>query len=196
MIFEKVYDVRRTTDDGRRRKTDDDDGSQVMAIAHMTLWVRWAKKAIRSSISMPIPKHYSYGPRKLNIILTHLRWNTSFLNYDWCKDKILSNYSCNCGAPCEISHHFFFDCDKYIDNREILFDSLNWLPSNINIDVKLLTKGSDFLAYQDNTTIFRHAFKYIKDSKRFTNCLNDLKNQHTFLKVFILLSFLSYIVST
>jgi hypothetical protein len=31
-IFEKVYDVRRTTDD--------DDGRQVMAIAHMTLWVR------------------------------------------------------------------------------------------------------------------------------------------------------------
>ena len=31
------------------------------------------KKAIRSSISMPIPRHYSYGPRKLNIILTQLR---------------------------------------------------------------------------------------------------------------------------
>jgi hypothetical protein len=29
------------------------------------------KKAIRSLISMPIPRHYSYGPRKLNIILTH-----------------------------------------------------------------------------------------------------------------------------
>jgi hypothetical protein len=33
------------------------------------------KKAIRSSISMPIPRHYSYGPRKLNIILTQLRCN-------------------------------------------------------------------------------------------------------------------------
>ena len=42
--------------------------------------------------------------------------------------------------------------DKYTDNREILFDSLNWLPSNINFDVKLLTKGSDFLTYQENTT--------------------------------------------
>jgi hypothetical protein len=30
-IFEKVYDVRRT---------DDGDGRQVMAIAHLTLWVR------------------------------------------------------------------------------------------------------------------------------------------------------------
>jgi hypothetical protein len=40
------------------------------------------KKATRSSISMPIPRHYSYDPRKLNIILTHPRCNASFLNYD------------------------------------------------------------------------------------------------------------------
>ena len=96
------------------------------------------------------------------------------MNYDLCKVKILSNASCNCGAPCENSDHFLYDCDKYTDNRGILFNSLNWLTSNINIDVNLLTKGSDFLTYQENTIIFKHAFKYIKDSKRFTNCLNDL----------------------
>ena len=39
------------------------------------------KKAIRSSISMPIPRHYSYGPRKLNTILTQLRCNASFLKF-------------------------------------------------------------------------------------------------------------------
>ena len=39
---------------------------------------------------------------------------------------------------------------------------------SINIDVKLLTKGSDVLTYQENTTISKHDFKYIKDSKRFT----------------------------
>ena len=105
---------------------------------------------------------------QLNIILTQLRCNASFLNYDLCKVKNLSNASCNCGAPCENSHHFFFDCDKYTDNREIIFNSLNWLPSNINIDVNLLTKGSDLLTYEENITIFKHAFKYIKDSKRFT----------------------------
>ena len=42
------------------------------------------------------------------------------------------------------------------------------IPSNINIDVNLLTKGSDLLTYVENITIFKHAFKYIKDSKRFT----------------------------
>jgi len=56
------------------------------------------KKANRSSISMAIPRHYSYGPRKLNIILTQLRCNASFLSNDLGKVKILSNASCNCGA--------------------------------------------------------------------------------------------------
>ena len=121
----------------------------------------------------------------------HPSWITIYV-----KLKFLSKASCNCGAPCENSHHFFLDYDKYTDNRKILFDNLNWLPFNINIDVKLLTKGSDFLTYQENTTIFKHAFKYIEDSKKIYNCLNDLKNQHTSPKVFILLSFLSYIVST
>ena len=58
--------------------------------------------------------------------------------------------------------------DIYTDNRGILFNSLNWLPSNINIDINLLTKGSDFLTYQETTIIFKHAFKYIKDYKRFS----------------------------
>ena len=30
-----------------RRTTDNDDGCQVMAIAHMTLWVKWANKSKR-----------------------------------------------------------------------------------------------------------------------------------------------------
>jgi hypothetical protein len=147
------------------------------------------KKAIRSSILMSIQRHHSYGHRKLNILLAQLRCNASFLSYDLCKVQIVSNTSCNCGAPCENStscncgapcenstscncgapcensHHFFCDCDKYTDNREILFDSLNWLPSSINIDVKLLTKGSDFLTYQENTTIFKLAFNILKTPK-------------------------------
>ena len=51
----------------------------------------------------------------------------------------------------------------------MVFNSLYWLSSNINIDVNLLTKGSDLLTYQENTTILKHVFQYIKDSKRFTN---------------------------
>ena len=73
-----------------------------------------------------IPRHYYYGPRKLNIILTQLRCNASFLNYDLCKVNILSNASCNCGAPCENSHHFFFDCDK-CEHRNVLYKRQVWM---------------------------------------------------------------------
>jgi hypothetical protein len=55
------------------------------------------------------------------------------------------------------------EINKHTDNREMLFNSFNWLPSNINIDVNPLTKGSDFLIYQENTTIFKHAFKQWND---------------------------------
>ena len=69
--------------------------------------------------------------------------------------------------PVTVAHHVKIFTISFlivinIDNRETLFNSLNWLPSNINIDVNLLTKGSDLLTYQENISIFKHAFKYIK----------------------------------
>jgi hypothetical protein len=63
------------------------------------------------------------------------------------------------------SHHLFFDCDKYTDNREIIVNSLNWLPSNIDIDVNLLTKGSDLLTYQENISIFNTLLNILKTPK-------------------------------
>jgi hypothetical protein len=35
----------------------------------------------------------------------------------------------------------------------------------INIDVQLLTKGSDFLTYQENTTISKHTLNILKTPK-------------------------------
>jgi hypothetical protein len=75
--------------------------------------------------------------------------------------------------PVTVAHHvkiltisFLIVINIQIIGKSYL--SLNWLPSNINIDVNLLTKGSDLLTYEENITIFKHALKYIKDSKRFT----------------------------
>jgi len=90
---------------------------------------------------------------------------------DLCKVKIYQMFPVT-GAPCENYQQFFFYCDKYTDNKGILFNSLNRLPSNINY----WCKSSDFLTYQENTTIFK---------QKIYNCLNDLKNQHTSPKVFV-----------
>ena len=115
---------------------------------------------------MSIPKYFQYGPRKLNIILTQLRNSSSFLNYDLYKVNIISNPHCSCGAREDV-RHFFFDCINYVDIRRELFNSLVWLPGHITIDVKLLTSGHISLSYDENVDIFRHVFKFIKESKRF-----------------------------
>jgi hypothetical protein len=55
-------------------------------------------KKLSNSYSVNIPKYYSYGPRKLNIVLTQFRCSATFLNYDLFKVNIISNPSCSCGA--------------------------------------------------------------------------------------------------
>jgi hypothetical protein len=42
-----------------RRTTDDDDGRQVMRIAHMTLWVRWANNILSNNV------HQFYNPTRV-----------------------------------------------------------------------------------------------------------------------------------
>jgi hypothetical protein len=44
-----------------------------------------------NSYGVNIPKYYSYGPRKLNIVLTQFRCSATFLNYDLLKVNIISN---------------------------------------------------------------------------------------------------------
>ena len=67
------------------------------------------KKAIRkeqSDNTKRIPKHFYYGPRNLNIILTQLRNSYSFLNYDLSKANIVNDGACSCGAPREDAFHY------------------------------------------------------------------------------------------
>ena len=74
--------------------------------------------------------------------------------------------------PVTVAHHVNILAISFliVINIQIIgkYYLIVWLPSNINIDVNLLTKGSDLLTYQENITIFKHGFNYIKDSKRFT----------------------------
>ena len=106
--------------------------------------------------------------------------------------KVKKKLNTPCATPFEHSGHPFFDCHKYTDYKKILFNSLYWLPSNINFVVNLLTKGSDFLVYQENTAVLKPVFKYIKDSKNVQLSKLIQKNQHTSSNVFL---FLSCIVS-
>ena len=101
------------------------------------------KKAIRkeqSDNTKRIPKHFYYGPRKLNIILTQLRNSYSFLNYDLTKVNIVNDAACSYRAPREDACHYVFTCPKYTEIRLNMMKNLNWVQT---IDLNLLTCGSD-----------------------------------------------------
>ncbi len=114
-----------------------------------------------------LPSYYSFGPRKLNIILTQLRCSASFINYDSFRCNIISDPSCSCGAEIENAKHFLFDCPLHTAQRQRLLNELNWLPENFIINVNLLTKGDAKLTNEQNILIFKASQDYIKASKRF-----------------------------
>ena len=116
---------------------------------------------------MPIPRHYSYDPRKLNIILAQLRCNASFLNYDLCKLKFHQMFPETVAPHMKIfTISFLIKINIQIIGEYylvVLIVSIGYFLS-LRVDVNLLTKGSDFLTYQENTTILKHILKYIKKS--------------------------------
>ena len=114
-----------------------------------------------------VPKHYEYGHRKLNIVLTQLRCSASTLNYDLYRVNILSDPSCRCGSDREDSNHYFLECSKYANIRNRLFQNLQWLPIYCPVNLELLTFGNSLLTNEQNELVFKHVFEYIKGSERF-----------------------------
>ena len=114
-----------------------------------------------------VPKHYFYGTRKLNIILTQLRRGASFLNADLYKVNIAQSPYCRCGPQTEDVHHFFFVCPLYTDIRRDMLNEINEFMQWQNIDIILLTCGDENLTYADNCRLFDIVFNFIKKSKRF-----------------------------
>ena len=86
-------------------------------------------KKIDETENHAVPKHYFYGPRKLNIILTQLKSSASFLNYDLFRVGIVSDPSCLCGAAHENLKHFFLNCPIYLQARTTLIDNINMVTT-------------------------------------------------------------------
>jgi hypothetical protein len=75
-FFIKMFSIfnGRTTDDGRRT----DDGRQVMAIPHMTLWVRWAKNWPCDCATI-YPLNYYFCWYLCNVLTGHIWGSIVFL---------------------------------------------------------------------------------------------------------------------
>jgi hypothetical protein len=124
-------------------------------------------KKIDETKNHAVPKHYLYGPRKLNMILTQLRSSASFLNYDLFRVGIVSDPSCLCGTALENLKHFFLNCPIYLQARTTLIDNLNMVTTCYTLDITFLTCGDVNLTYEQNCIVFKYIFDYIKCSKRF-----------------------------
>ena len=126
------------------------------------------KTAIKNSNQiLQVTKHFSFGPRKLNIILTQLRHSVSALKHDLYRINIVNSPSCRCGGIEDVDH-FFFHCPLYVDVRARLLHGINWIPNTLPIDVHLLTRGSSQLTYDQNISLLKQVFVFIKDSDRFS----------------------------
>jgi hypothetical protein len=66
----------------------------------------------------------------------------------------------------ENAEHFFFKCNRYVEQRIILFrETRSYHP--LNIDTLLF--GRENLEYEGNVVIFESVQKFIKTTHRFDN---------------------------
>ena len=93
-------------------------------------------KKIDETENHAVPKHYLYGSRKMNIILTHIRSSASFLNYDLFRVGVVADTSCRCGVALENLKHFFLDCPIYLEARTTLIGHLNMVTTCYTLDIK------------------------------------------------------------
>ena len=73
---------------------------------------------------MKIPKtkqHFNFGNRRKNIVLCQLRNKASNLNAHFLKDHLTDDpYCLHCGYEFEGNAHYFLECPKYTQQRDIL----------------------------------------------------------------------------
>ena len=100
-----------------------------------------------------------------------IRSNCSALNSDLFVKNIMDSASCTCGAI-ENAYHFFFNCGRYLTQRNDLLYELDFLPYvSLNI-----------LLYGHVSKIIFESFKLLKNSSK---NLNDLGGE---LNIYLLFS--------
>ena len=108
---------------------------------------------------------YYYGQRWPAVHHARLRMGCSKLNADLClKLHVIESSSCDCGNELENSFHFFFDCPRFVNQRQTLFQTVRQY-SHITHDI--LLHGNPTLNFIENTAIFSAIHKFIEECKRF-----------------------------
>ena len=87
------------------------------------------------------------------------------------------NPLCPCSLEAEDTYHFFMRCQNFSNQRNVLFDDLNSINSEIlkmseNEIVQVLLFGDKSFSKDMNFRIITSSIRFIKDSKRFDESLS------------------------
>ena len=93
-----------------------------------------------------------------------LRSQCSNLNGDLFKKYLSNSKACSCGYETEDPDHYFFNCNKYIDKRIIMFRLTRAFHP---LSIKALLFGKSRLSDNDNFLLFQAVQQYVKDTGRF-----------------------------
>ena len=104
---------------------------------------------------------------RLRVGFSHLREHKFKHNF---QDTLNPLYSCSLEA--EDTYHFFMRCQSFSNQRNVLFDDLNSINSEIlkmseNEIVQVLLFGKKSFSKDMNFRIITSSIRFIKDSKRF-----------------------------
>ena len=120
------------------------------------------KHALNSN-KQTVPKFYFDGKRDPAIQHARLRMHCSSLNEHLYSKNIVESSACVCGEI-EDTHHYFFTCPLYHNQRSRLFDVLSPIT---RLDLNTVLFVNDSLSDDINHQIFHNVQTYISKTKRF-----------------------------
>ena len=139
------------------------------------------KLCIKNEIKPKRYKHFSYGHKLGNILLTRIRVGRSYLNQHKFTIGHSDSPECICHFKSESPEHFFLQCFLYSPERQILFDLIeHYVPSFPNLNRKqkldIILRGIDIdnpeLKHL-NKTLTKAVQNFILSTKRFVTIDED-----------------------
>ena len=83
---------------------------------------------------------------------------------------------CSCSLEAEDVYHFFMRCQNFSNQRDVLFDDINSVNSDIlkmieNVVVQILLSGNKSFSKDMNYRIITSSIRFIRDRKKFDESL-------------------------
>jgi hypothetical protein len=124
-------------------------------------------KHLLSMQDTPINKLYRLGDRLAQVYHSRLRQGCSKLNHDLYHNiHVVPSPACECGNLNETAKHYFFECPRYVNERQNLMAALSLVgPSPI----QTLLFGDENFTFNENKAISKSVQAYIMATGRFTN---------------------------